>query len=407
MATINTTNSGSSNSTTTATITSIDPSSSTSSIQSENPFANNGLSPTPNAIASQSTTTTTTKTTEISTTTSPPTPTNNNAPPKVTSLPFSESTRSQLAITNIISSPKETLSGSSTKATNELQIIATQPPRRFEGITTTNEGEQAIPVLSPTLSSIAASNLMKERAQYLPPFRGGDQNYTTPPLAQSDSVGFGHSYSHHSHLYHPYYHPVHGIGHRNKDDSETNTHNTPSINTPSPSTNTTITPHRINEILKGDNISEISSEYNRTHQEVSNAPMITDRSENSDSEGESSNNENAVATTSNASNLNIVPSPKSGQTYVDITEYLNCAQSEAAKKLGIPTSTLSKRWKEAVRGRKWPYRTVAKLDKEIMTLLHNIPQGPSAPPLPDDVEQLLSQLLRRRQEELKPVVIRL
>lgn len=62
-------------------------------------------------------------------------------------------------------------------------------------------------------------------------------------------------------------------------------------------------------------------------------------------------------------------------------EYLTLPQSEAAHKLGIPTSTLSKRWKEAVRARKWPYRTVAKLDKEIMTLLHNIPQGTSAFPL--------------------------
>lgn len=50
-------------------------------------------------------------------------------------------------------------------------------------------------------------------------------------------------------------------------------------------------------------------------------------------------------------------------TYVDITEYLNLPQTEAAKKLGIPTSTLSKRWKEAAANRKWPYRTVSRLDK--------------------------------------------
>lgn len=34
----------------------------------------------------------------------------------------------------------------------------------------------------------------------------------------------------------------------------------------------------------------------------------------------------------------LVPGSKTGQTYVDITEYLNMPQSEAAKKLGIPTS---------------------------------------------------------------------
>ncbi|KAH3760891.1 LRR-GTPase of the ROCO family [Pelomyxa schiedti] len=96
-----------------------------------------------------------------------------------------------------------------------------------------------------------------------------------------------------------------------------------------------------------------------------------------------------------------------GHKYVDITEYLTLPQADAAHKLGIPTSTLSKRWKEAVRSRKWPYRTVAKLDKEIMTLLHNIPQGASAYPLSKDVEASLGQLMRRRQDELKPVVRRL
>ncbi len=93
-----------------------------------------------------------------------------------------------------------------------------------------------------------------------------------------------------------------------------------------------------------------------------------------------------------------------GQNFVDITEYLNMPQSEAAKKLSIPPSTLSKRWKEAVRNRKWPWRVVCKLDKEIMTLLHNVPQGA---PIPEEIEGRLGYLMRKRQEELKPVVIRL
>lgn len=80
-------------------------------------------------------------------------------------------------------------------------------------------------------------------------------------------------------------------------------------------------------------------------------------------------------------------------------------QAQAAEKLGIPTSTLSKRWKEVVRNRKWPYRTISKLDKEIMALLHNIPQGPDK--LSPEIESALGNLLRRRQEELKPVKIRI
>mmetsp|Transcript_14233 Transcript_14233/g.19835 ORF Transcript_14233/g.19835 Transcript_14233/m.19835 type:complete len:315 (-) Transcript_14233:80-1024(-) len=109
-----------------------------------------------------------------------------------------------------------------------------------------------------------------------------------------------------------------------------------------------------------------------------------------------------------ATSSTLVPVPQhSGPNYTDITEYLNMPQNEAAKRLNIPTSTLSKRWKEAVVNRKWPYRTVCKIDKEIMTLLHNIPQGPGAPPLPQEIEQSLAMLLKRRQAELRTVILRL
>jgi hypothetical protein len=98
----------------------------------------------------------------------------------------------------------------------------------------------------------------------------------------------------------------------------------------------------------------------------------------------------------------------SNHQYLDITQYLDIPQSEAAKRLGIPTSTLSKRWREAVRSRKWPFRAVRSIDKQIMTLLHNVPQNSAAPqPLPGELEAELSMLLRKRQEELRPVIIRL
>jgi len=105
----------------------------------------------------------------------------------------------------------------------------------------------------------------------------------------------------------------------------------------------------------------------------------------------------------------VIQSATQDAKYIDITEYLNLPQSQAAKKLTVPTSTLSKRWKEAVRNRKWPYRAVCKLDKEIMTILYNIPQSPDAQTddLPPDVKAKLGRLLRERQDLLKPVIIRL
>ena len=109
---------------------------------------------------------------------------------------------------------------------------------------------------------------------------------------------------------------------------------------------------------------------------------------------------------SDPSNMSIIPTPTGqDQKYTDITEFLNMPQSQAAKHLGIPPSTLSKRWREAAApNRKWPYRTVCKIDKEITTLLHNIPQDGV---IPKEIEAKLATLIARRQEELKPIVIRL
>jgi len=106
---------------------------------------------------------------------------------------------------------------------------------------------------------------------------------------------------------------------------------------------------------------------------------------------------------SDSSHLALVETTKdhNPKKFLDLTEYLNLPQGEAAKRLGVPTSTLSKRWKEAVVNRKWPYRTVQKIDKEITTLLHNI-----SPPLSTEIEETLGVLLKRRQEELRPVLIR-
>lgn len=104
-------------------------------------------------------------------------------------------------------------------------------------------------------------------------------------------------------------------------------------------------------------------------------------------------------------NMTLITAPNvNDQRYSDITKYLNMPQNQAAKHLGIPPSTLSKRWREAAPNRKWPYRTVCKIDKEITTLLHNIPQDGVIPP---DIEKKLSELIAKRQEELKTIVVRL
>lgn len=108
------------------------------------------------------------------------------------------------------------------------------------------------------------------------------------------------------------------------------------------------------------------------------------------------------------SNVNQVASASvQEQKYMEITDYLTMPQSTAALKLGFPPSTFSKRWREAACGRKWPYRAVSKIDKEILTLLHNIPQGSNSSNLPEEMENTLALLLKKRQEELKPVFIRI
>jgi len=96
-------------------------------------------------------------------------------------------------------------------------------------------------------------------------------------------------------------------------------------------------------------------------------------------------------------------------TYVDVTPFLILPQHEAARRLGVPCSTLSKRWKEASVNRKWPYRIVCKLDKEITTLLKNVENSANnlSSPLSPAIEENLGLLLKKRQEELRTVVIRI
>eukprot|EP01132_Coremiostelium_polycephalum_P004876 gene4876-6082_t len=173
---------------------------------------------------------------------------------------------------------------------------------------------------------------------------------------------------------------------------------------PVTTTTTTTTSVPFNNNTRSPSSSSINNPHNTS---------IDQGDDSSDNDSPSSpNNNSAVVTVPNANNaLATIPPAdgslaKAGQSYIEITEYLNFPQSEAAKKLGMPTSTLSKRWKEAARGRKWPFRKLSKIDKEIMTLLHNIPPG-GHPDLPPDVDAALVTLLKKRQNKLRPVFIRM
>lgn len=88
---------------------------------------------------------------------------------------------------------------------------------------------------------------------------------------------------------------------------------------------------------------------------------------------------------------------------VDITPFLCMPQFQASQLLRIRASTLSKRWKDATNNRKWPFRTLKRLDREITTLLKNIQLDPNSPKL---LEQL-GRLLRDREEQLTPIKISL
>jgi hypothetical protein len=91
---------------------------------------------------------------------------------------------------------------------------------------------------------------------------------------------------------------------------------------------------------------------------------------------------------------------------LDVTPFLNTLQTEVAAQLGIPVSTLSKRWKEASKGRKWPHRHVLKIDEQIRALLSEVSdEDVEAGEMPVDVEGRITSLLHQRAVYLQPVSI--
>lgn len=94
--------------------------------------------------------------------------------------------------------------------------------------------------------------------------------------------------------------------------------------------------------------------------------------------------------------------------YTDITPYLHMPQGEAAKVLGMPSSTLSKRWREAVGAkRKWPHRAVLVIERELASLLQNYKiDDQSERQIPEEIKEKICQLCRDYHRLLFPAKIR-
>jgi len=90
--------------------------------------------------------------------------------------------------------------------------------------------------------------------------------------------------------------------------------------------------------------------------------------------------------------------------YIDVSSLVHLPQLQAAKVLGIPSSTLSKRWKEATGNRSWPHKILLKIDKRL-TLLSQNAQLYGAN-VPQETRQEMESLIKQRMEETRPVLIR-
>jgi len=76
-------------------------------------------------------------------------------------------------------------------------------------------------------------------------------------------------------------------------------------------------------------------------------------------------------------------------------------QSEAAKKLGMTTSTFSKRWRDSLKARKWPHRTHKKLSNLIVQLSTDVE------PRSQRSEEKRTHLLELSKKNLEPAIITL
>jgi len=81
---------------------------------------------------------------------------------------------------------------------------------------------------------------------------------------------------------------------------------------------------------------------------------------------------------------------------VDIYPYLCLPQKSAARALGVNTSILSKRWRAASNGCKWPYRLLCQVDHRLTLILAQHVQTPNVA-FPETVAAEVRELMQRRQ----------
>lgn len=90
---------------------------------------------------------------------------------------------------------------------------------------------------------------------------------------------------------------------------------------------------------------------------------------------------------------------REGEKYFLLTpELLKLKQSDAAAKLDIHPSTFSKKWRQSLPDRKWPYRKHCKIERQISRLKE---QGQAG----DTTNDHIQELINLREKNLEPAVI--
>jgi DNA-binding transcriptional regulator YiaG len=153
---------------------------------------------------------------------------------------------------------------------------------------------------------------------------------------------------------------------------------------------------------------EVRQRQRNEDDEAGNFEPFEDESEYSSPSDPSSDNDSSAHSESDEDELSdaaIDSAAKrvgiaAGQETRDISDLLELSQSEAATALGMRPSTLCKRWKEAVGARKWPFRALGKIDKDIAALRKKTPMSRGH-------ESRIAQLRKHRREILAPATIRL